>query len=119
MSDTQPKSVLVITDSRGSSLDYCLPHWRTNAGVETLIIPGTNLQKAPARALEYLDGRIVDLIIFMVGVNNLTYKHLNGHVSPRYTEIGSMTNHLTYAKKELYKASPNVVISHITGLSII
>ena len=30
-----------------------------------------------------------------------------------------MTDYLTSAKKELYKASPNVVISHITGLSLI
>ena len=59
----------------------------------------------------------------MVGVNNLTHKHSNGHVSPRFTEVGNlvdvMTDHLTFAKKELYKASPNIVICQITGLSLL
>ena len=127
MSDIQPKSVLLVTDSRGNSLDYRIPHickhWNINAKVETLILSGMNLNKAPDKILDYLDGRIVDMIILMVGVNNLTHKHLNGHISPRFTEIGNlvdvMTDHLTFAKKELYKASPNVVIAHITGLSII
>ena len=127
MLTTQPKSVLIVTDSRGKTFDYRIPYMckymDINANVETLILSGSTLNSAPGKIIKYLDGRMIDMIFLMVGVNNLTHKHLNGHISPRFNEIGNlvdiMTDHVTYAKKELYKAAPNVVICHINGLSLI
>ena len=75
MSDKQPKKVLIVTDSRGNSMDYRLPHlcghWNKNVTVETLLLPGATLNSAPGKTLKYLYGKIVDMIILMVGVNNL------------------------------------------------
>ena len=122
-----PKSILVTMDSRGKTFDQRLPHiceyMDLNVNIETLILSGVSIESAADDTLYYLNGRMVDLIILLAGVNNLSVKHTNGHITPRYTEIGNlvdtMTDHYTNAKKDLYKAAPNIIIGHLTGLSFL
>ena len=123
----QPKSVLVIMDSRGRSFDHRLPHickyWDLEVNIETLILPAATIDSTAGDILHNLNERMVDLAILSVGVNNLSVKHSNSHITPRYTEVGNivdiMTDHYTKAKKDLYKASPNVVMGHLKGLSFL
>ena len=86
-------------------------------------MPGATIDSAAGDTLHYLNECMVDLAILSVGVNKLSVKHSNCHITPRYTEVRNLvdirTDHYTKAKKDLYKASPNVVIGHFKGLSFL
>ena len=61
-----------------------------------------------------------DILISLLGTNDLLMRHLNGHISPKYYDVGNLVDTLT-DKLEASKAylkyyCDYVVVSHVLGL---
>ena len=61
-----------------------------------------------------------DMIVSMLGTNDLLTRHLNGPISPKYHDVGnlvdSITDKLQDSKTYLKSYCKFVVVSHILGL---
>ena len=62
------------------------------------------------------------IIISLLGTNDLFNRHLNGHISPKYYDVGNLVDTLTdkqQASKVYLKAyCDHAVVSHVLGLDL-
>ena len=80
----------------------------------------TSLPNASNRIQPLLDHIDFDLIISMLGLNDLFFKLPNGHASPIFSDIGTAVDKLTddmmFFKHQLQPYPTPIVLSHIVGL---
>ena len=69
-----------------------------------------------------LSDKKYDIIFSMLGTEDLFVRHLNGHISPKYDDVGNLINVITDklcdSKRFLKTYCNYVVICHVLGLNI-
>ena len=84
--------------------------------------PGATIQTLVSKAIPFLEQTQFDMTYFIAGANNLTTKHSNGQVSPKYREVGNLvevlTDYLSWAKNTLLLYTNCVIIGHLVGVCI-
>ena len=76
----------------------------------------------PLSQARYIDHVAFDLIISMLGLNDLVFKLPNGHASPIFSDIGTavdkVTDDMMFFKHQLQPYQTPIVLSHIVGLDL-
>ena len=125
--------VLVAADSRGGGLHYKIMQdlaakiLRTgnvmDIKVQMLTESGATLETLLPVVLENLKTRTYDLMIVMIGVNNLSTKHLNCTVTPVFNEIANlvdvMTSKFQHFKKQVMDVGQPMVFGQLVGIKFI
>ena len=64
----------------------------------------------------------LDMIISLLGANDIVQRHNNGHISPYFTEVGNcvevITDKLTQSRDFLMNICDCVIISHVVGMDL-
>ena len=118
--------ILVICDERGRGLKEFMLNVQAEMNkprlVEYTFVINDNatIYSGSTSENNNLSPKKFDMIISMLGTNDLLTRHYNGHFSPIYGDIGNLvdtiTNKLQSCKAYLKQFSDYVVVCHVLGL---
>ena len=118
--------VLVICDDRGRDLKEFMLSIQSEMDEPRLvnysfvIHDKATIYAASTSPLNELSAGKFDIIVIFLGTNDLITRHLNGHISPKYYDIGNLVDTLTdklqAAKAYLTYYCKYVIVSHVLGL---
>ena len=64
----------------------------------------------------------LDMIVSLLGANDIVCRHANGHISPRFLEVGNcvevLTDKLTKSRDFLMNICDCVILSHLVGMDL-
>ena len=116
--------LLLLVDERGKDFkpifDYIGPFADLSYTITSL--PNTSNRDAFFQIQPLLDHVAFDLIISMLGLNDLVFKLPNGHATPIFSDIGTavdkVTDDMMFFKHQLQPYQTPIVLSHIVGLDL-
>ena len=119
-------NILVICDDRGRGLKEFMVNIQKEMDEPRLvqytfvIHDKANIFSGSTSPDNELQNSKYDMIISLLGTNDLLVRHLNGHLSPKYYDVGnlvdSLTDKLHASKRYLKQFCKYVVLAHILGL---
>ena len=118
--------ILVICDDRGKGLKEFMLNLQAEMNEPRLVVytfmvhDKANIYSASTDSKNNLLNTKYDMIITMLGTNDLISRHYNGHISPKYNDIGNLvdiiTDKLQSSKNYLNQFCKYVVVCHVLGL---
>ena len=116
--------LLVLVDERGKdfkpTFDYIGPFADLSYTITSL--PNASNRDAFLQIQPLLDHVAFDLIISMLGLNDLVFKSPNSHANPIFFDVGTavdkVVDDMMFLKHQLQPYQTPVVLSHIVGLDI-
>ena len=122
------RHILLLADSRGYDFERFLNNALYQMGHRNIIVTVKAVGGARFHTLyeelhtEIQNGRTYSLVMVMAGVCYLTNKHLNGMVTPIYTEVGQLLEVMTDRLHKLYNEvtglGHRIVFCEMVGLDI-
>ena len=118
--------ILIICDERGRDLKEFMLNVQEEMDEPRLVRytfmfhEKATIYEGTTNKKNNLSEKKYDIIISMLGTNDLLTRHLNGHFSSKYNDIGNlvdtMTDKFQLSKNYLKQFCKHIVVSHVLGL---
>ena len=116
--------IVILCDERGQEFYSSYPNKNFNHPVKyhvyeqkfASIFEGTSI------AEKVYKNSNPDMIVSLLGANDIICRHANGHISPRFLEVGNcvevLTDKLTESRDFLMNICDCVILSHLVGMDL-